>query len=679
MARESTYEGTVVFPDCVPGGTTVEAGESTAGVDSSSKTQRRRTLELAARIGRRPLRVLVDSGSTGNYIDARECAARRMKIEAEEKPEELKMADGTVVKTEGRVQLKLKCGGYRGDISARVFPNMNKQMILGIPWLSKENPHIDWTQAAVVMKKGQDWISLPLAKSQQQDPVHLATEISATRLDKMLKRKEVERAFLGIIRTLVKEDPEGMETLEESMTTQKPKWDQALPSHIREVLEEFDDVFPQDLPLGLPPVRQGHEFKIDLEDDVPPVHRPLYKMSPLELEEAKKQIESMLEHGFIRPSDSPYGAPVLFVPKKDGSLRFCIDYRWLNKKTVKNRYPLPLPEELFDRLGSARVFSKIDLRSGYWQMPVKPGDVHKTAFKTRWGLYEFLVMPFGVTNAPAQFMNMMNDLLGEYLDKFVLVFLDDVLIYSANPQDHADHLRKVLGKLREHQLFAKASKCEILKTSVEFLGQQICRGGMTPTEAKLKAVRDWATPQDVKGVRSFLGFANYYRRFVKDFAAIADPLTSLTKKDVEWQWGPYQRCAFQQLKESLCAAPVLLFPDPKLPYTVVTDASGTVAGGVLMQDQGNGLQPLAFLSRRLKPTEQRYSAYERELVAVAYCLQSWRHYLEGCPGGVTVVTDHQPLVRLMDQQVLTRVQTRWLRLGLFQSNSPHHQIPTRES
>ena len=212
---------------------------------------------------------------------------------------------------------------------------------------------------------------------------------------------------------------------------------------------------------------------------------------------------------------------------------------------VKNKYPLPLPEKLFDRLGSAKMFSKIDLLSRYWQMPVKPGDVHKSAFKTRWVLYEFLVMPFGVTNALAQFMNMVNDLLGGYLDKFVLVFLDDVLIYSANPQDHAKHLRKVLGKLREHKLFAKASKCEMLKTSVEFLGQQISRGGMTPTEAKLKAVRDWATPEDVKGVRSFLGFANYYRRFVQNFAAIADPLTSLTRKDVEWQWGPYQRHAFQ--------------------------------------------------------------------------------------------------------------------------------------
>ena len=445
MARRSTDGQEVVSPDCVPGGTTVEVGESTAGVDSSSRTPKRRTLELAARIGRRPMRVLVDSGSTGNYIDARECTARRIKIEAEDQSEELKMADGTVVKTEGRVQFVLKCGGYRGQISARVFPNMNKPMILGIPWLSKENPHIDWTQATVVVNKDHQWISLPLAKPLQSNPVHLANEISASQANQMLKRKEVERAFLGIIR-LVEEESKGMDAPEESTTTQKPKWDQALPSSIRAVLEEFDDVFPQDLPLGLPPVREGHEFKIDLEDEVPPVHRPLYKMSPLELEEAKKQIESMLEHGFIRPSDSPYGAPVLFVPKKDGSLRFCIDYRWLNKKTVKNRYPLPLPEELFDRLGSAKVFSKIDLRSGYWQMPVKPGDVHKTAFKTRWGLYEFLVMPFGVTNAPAQFMNMMNALLGEYLDKFVLVFLDDVLIYSANPQDHAEHLTESIGK-----------------------------------------------------------------------------------------------------------------------------------------------------------------------------------------------------------------------------------------
>ena len=212
-------------------------------------------------------------------------------------------------------------------------------------------------------------------------------------------------------------------------------------------------------------------------------------------------------------------------------------------------------------------------------------------------------MPFGVTNAPTQFMYMMNDLLGEYLDDFVIVFLDDVLIYSANPQDHVEHLRKVLEKLRHHQLYAKASKCDIMKTSVEFLGQQIYAGGMTSTEAKLKAIRDWAIPQNIKDIRSFLGFANYYRRFVRNFAEIADPLTSLMQKDAVWQWGPFQRCAFKQLKDMLWAAPVLQFPDPKLPYTIVTDASGTAAGGVLMQDQGDGLRPLAFLSRRLKPTE----------------------------------------------------------------------------
>ena len=170
---------------------------------------------------------------------------------------------------------------------------------------------------------------------------------------------------------------------------------------IKEVLKECADIFPDELPIGLPPVRKGHEFRIDLEDDVPPVHRPLYKLSPLELDEAKKQIEMLLEHQFIRPSESPYGSPVLFIPKKDGGLRFCVDYRWLNKKTIRNQYPLPLPEELFDRLGGAKVFSKIDLKSGYWQIPVRSKDVQKMVFKTHWGLYEYLVMPFGVTNAPA--------------------------------------------------------------------------------------------------------------------------------------------------------------------------------------------------------------------------------------------------------------------------------------
>ena len=285
-------------------------------------------------------------------------------------------------------------------------------------------------------------------------------------------------------------------------------------------------------------------------------------------------------------------------------------------------------------------------------------DIPKTVFKTRWGLYEFLVVPFGVTNAPAQFMNLMNDVLKDYLDDFVVVFLDDILIYSKTPEDHAEHLRKVLEKLRQHRLYAKASKCQMAVQKIEFLGQMVSPKGMCPVDEKLRAVREWGRPKSLKDVRSFLGFANYYRRYVRNFAEIANPLTMLTRKDVQWQWGPTQRMAFRQLKEALCTAPFLVYPDPKLPYTVVTDASGIAVGGVLMQDHGQGLQPLAFLSRQLKPSEYKYSAYELETSAVAYCFSNWRHYIEGCPGGVAVVTDHKPLTNLMDQQQLTRAQMR---------------------
>ena len=241
-------------------------------------------------------------------------------------------------------------------------------------------------------------------------------------------------------------------------------WREDLATKIKTVLNDYKDVSPKDLPPGLPYICKGHEFKIELKDDAPPVHWPLYKLSPLKMAEAKKHIKYMLEHGFIRSSNSPYGAPVLFTPKKGGGLHFYIDCHWLNKKTVKNRYPLPLLEEMFNWLGNAKVFSKIDLKSGYWQILVRPGDVHKIVFKIWWGLFEYMVMPFGLTNAPMQFMSMMNNLLQEYLDQFVLMFLDDMLIYSANVQEHVEHLRKVLQVLHQQNLYAKASKCEIHKT-----------------------------------------------------------------------------------------------------------------------------------------------------------------------------------------------------------------------
>ena len=269
------------------------------------------------------------------------------------------------------------------------------------------------------MVRGGKWLNLLVVKVKPGEPT--ITEVnpcSATQVQQWFKKGKIDQAFLGVIRKVkeLKEEDVATKYKGKSNLGVSHLWREDLPKEIETVLKRFEDIFPKDLPPGFPPIRKGHEFKIDLEDDTAPVHRPIYKLSPLELEETRKQIEYMLKHGFIRPSESPYGAPVLFAQKKDGGLSFCIDYWWLDKKTIKNEYPLPLPEEMSDRLGGATVFSRIDLKSGYWQMPIRPRDIQKMAFKMWWGLYEYLVMPFGATNAPPQFMGMMNDLLGEYLD-----------------------------------------------------------------------------------------------------------------------------------------------------------------------------------------------------------------------------------------------------------------------
>ena len=650
-------------PGCSARGTSVEdQGRPTGLLNSTVEQMNESVVSIIGKVKNHQVEAMIDSGSTGNFVSLQ--LVEQCELKKENHQDFLTLADGTRLTVHEVVKFHFKCGFLKNQITAQVFPGMHQSLILGIPWLRMVNPHINWSERTITVKKGDTWEILPQRLKRQSENVRLLT---AKQMQSLIRRRS-QSSFVGIIRQVSECMGGEREMVSDSGMGKLMK--KIKQPEIQQILEKYSDIFPEDLPSGIPPKRMGHEFRIDLEDDTPPVHRPLYKMSPLELEEAKKQIKYMMDHEYIRPSDSPYGAPVLFAPKKDGSLRFCIDYRWLNKKTIRNRYPLPLPEELYDRLGSSTVFSKIDLRSGYWQMPVRTEDVPKTAFKTRWGLYECLVLPFGVTNAPAQFMNLMNDVLRDYLDKFVIVFLDDILIYSKTINDHLEHLRLVLDKLRKYKLFAKASKCLIAQDKIEFLGQMITEKGMCPVDEKLRAVKEWDEPQHVKGVRSFLGFANYYRRYVRNFAEIANPLTELTKKDQKWHWGSDEQEAFQKLKIALCQAPFLVYPDPALPYTVVTDASGIAVGGVLMQDHGSGLQPLAFLSRKLKPSEQKYSAYERELAAVTYCLINWRHYIEGCPGGITVITDHKPLTNLMDQSQFTRAQMRWVRLGLFQSINP---------
>nr|GEV89604.1 putative reverse transcriptase domain-containing protein [Tanacetum cinerariifolium] len=311
------------------------------------------------------------------------------------------------------------------------------------------------------------------------------------------------------------------------------------------VVREFPDVFPEELP-SLPPVRQV-EFQIDLIPRAAPVARASYRLAPSEMQELSNQLQELENRGFICPSTSPWGAPTLFVKKKDVSFRMCINYHELNKLTGKNRYPLPRIYDLFNQLQCSSVYSKIDLKSGYHQLRVRDEDILKTAFRTRYGHYEFQVMPFGLTNTTAVFIDLMNRVCKPYLDKFVIVFIDDILIYSRNKEEHANHLRKILELLKKKKLYAKFSKCDFwIRTA----------SPTTPTE-----------------IRQFLGLSSYYRRFIKDFFKIAKSLTILTQKDKKFVWKEDQEMAFQILKQKLCEASILALPEGNNDFVIYCDAS----------------------------------------------------------------------------------------------------------
>ena len=331
----------------------------------------------------------------------------------------------------------------------------------------------------------------------------------------------------------------------------------------------------------------------------------------------KEQLHELQEKGYIRPSSSPWGSPVLFVRKKDGSIRMCIDYRSLNEVTIKNKYPLPRIDDLFDQLQGAKYFSKIDLRSRYYQLKIRPSDVPKMAFVTRYGQYEFTIMPFGLTNAPTYFMNHMNKVFMEELDKFVVVFIDNILIYSKSAEEHEQHLRIVLERLRAHELYAKFSKCEFWLMKIAFLRHILSEEGVAVDPAKVEAVTNWKQPKTVIEVRSFLGLAGYYRRFIEGFSKIARPMTELTKKDKKFMWTEACEKSFQELKKRLIIAPVLTLPDIHKYFVVFCDASRQGLGCVLMQDG----KVVAYASRQLKVHEKNYPTHDLELAAVIHALK----------------------------------------------------------
>src|SRR3954462_9667357 len=418
------------------------------------------------------------------------------------------------------------------------------------------------------------------------------------------------------------------------------------------VVCEFPDAFPEEFP-GIPPVR-AIEFVIELEPGTQPISRHPYKMCSKELIELKKQLTELEAGGFIRASTSPWGAPALFVQKKDGTSRLVQDYPGINKKTMKNKYPLPRINDLFEQLNGAKVFSKLDLRMGYHQIRVREEDIPKTAFSTRYGLYEFTVMTFGFSNAPPTFMRAMNYLFQELLDVFVILYLNDILVYSKSEAEHEEHMRLVLQKLREHRYYAKFSKCEFWLDKVNFLGPVISAEGIAVDPERVRTIQEWAPPKNVKQLRSFLGLAIYCRRFVQNFSKIAKPMTELLCKDKRYTWSPACQSAFEELKEKLTTTPILTPPDESQPFQVFCDASLQGLGGVLMQ----GRNIVAYTSRQLKTSERNYPTHDLELEAVVHALITWQHLFLGRK--VDVFTNHKSSKYLFTQPNLNLRQRRWL-------------------
>uniref|UniRef100_A0A8R7Q2M0 Reverse transcriptase domain-containing protein n=1 Tax=Triticum urartu TaxID=4572 RepID=A0A8R7Q2M0_TRIUA len=345
----------------------------------------------------------------------------------------------------------------------------------------------------------------------------------------------------------------------------------SVPQPVEEVLQQFPEVFQE--PKGLPPKRL-HDHKIPLKEKATPPNSRPYRVPHMQKNELERQVDAMLRDKIIRASESPYSSPAILVMKKDGTWRMCIDYRKLTEAIIKNKFPIPVIEDLLDELHGATYFTKLDLRSGYHQVRMDENDIPKTAFRTYFGHYEFLVMPFGLANAPGAFQALMNNIFGPYLRKFVLIFFDDILIFSKSLSEHLEHLQIALQLLKEHQLYAKLSKCVFAVTQVDYLGHVINAEGVSIDPSKVATVAKWPTPTTPKQLRGFLGLCGYYRRFVRNFGTIARPLHDLLKKD-NFSWTDKQTSVFQQLKQAMTNAPVLALPNFTEPFVLEKDASGT--------------------------------------------------------------------------------------------------------
>lgn len=606
-------------------------------------------------------KILVDSGASGirgNFISRQFLESIGVQPDQDSDTTVVRFADGRHNSTTKTVTRRLHIGKYSETLRLTVTDLPDYDIVLGVPWWKSHSPHLDFNKMLVTFSHKGHLFTVPGLTSEQASEHFTRVQIVTA---KQFARGApgYEYSALLLIRSV-----EDLDDLDNRVGVELQ--DSDLPSdisaEIKRLIKKYPKAFPKRLPKGLP--RHTFRHKINLVPGATPQFRQSYKLSEPELRELRAQLTDLLEKHFVQPSASPWGAPVLFAKKSGGGLRLCIDYRALNKLTIKNRYPLPRIDELLDRLKGAKYFTKLDLASGFWQIPMAPEDIPKTAFNTRYGQFEFTVMPFGLCNAPSTFQAMMNQVLFDYLDDFVLIYLDDVLIFSTTYEEHLQHLEKVFKRLEEQDLYCKPHKCDFAKTTIKYLGHIVSNGTVSVDPSKISAITDWPVPTTLVQLQSFLGHLNYFRRFIKNFARHAKPLTDLLKKDTFTNkestipWSQECQIAFDILKRKLTSAPVLHIFDHDKPTQVITDASDFAIGGVLLQDFNNGWQPVAFESRKLKPPEVNYSVYDRELLALVHCCKVWRSYLLG--RHVTCVTDHATVQHFNTQPCLTSPRrVRW--------------------
>ncbi|KAJ4717218.1 Retrotransposon protein, putative, Ty3-gypsy subclass [Melia azedarach] len=577
-------------------------------------------------------KALVDTGASHNFVQVDE--AKRLGLKVTNKGGTMKAVNSAAKPIKGVARkVETTIGEWRGPVDWSVVPMDDHKIVLGMEFFDQiKVVPVPFANTMCILDGGKACM-VPISRISKVE----AKTLSAMQFKKGLKRKG-EESYLAFLKQYDDDDAEvdGKD----------------VPKEVDVVLKEFKDVMPEELPKRLPPRREV-DHRIELEPGTKPPAMSPYRHAPPELQELKKQLQELLDAGYVRPSKAPFGAPVLFQKKKDGSLRMCIDYRALNKVTIKNKYPIPLIADLFDQLGRARYFSKLDLRSGYYQVRIAEGDEPKTTCVTRYGSYEFLVMPFGLTNAPATFSTLMNKLFHPYLDQFVVLYLDDIVVYSNTLEEHVAHLRKVFQVLRENELYVKKEKCSFAQREVYFLGHKIKDGTLMMEKAKVQAIQEWEPPTKVHDLRSFLGLVNYYRRFIKSYSARAAPLTDLLKKGRSWNWTEECQHAFEDLKKAIMEETVLALPDHTKSFEVHTDASDFAIGGVLMQEG----RPIAFESRKLNEAERRYTVQEKEMTAIIHCLRVWRHYLLG--NHFVVMTDNVATSYFQTQKKLSPKQARW--------------------